>query len=83
MSFRASLKDTTATQEQVKKLIHSLVEQQSSRAMKYHSKPTHVFIYVYKTAADYKKNSGNWLMMYEKAGNDVAGSYQYENHIAF
>ena len=79
VSLRVYLTDSAATKQQVTALIESLSDTQLTRSMKYHSIPTHVFIYVYKSQSDYDNNSGSWVAMYEKAGTDEPGDYHYNN----
>jgi len=77
ITLRVSLKDSTTTNEQIKTLTELLANSSMQIKMNKHPKPTHVFIYVYKTKASYEANSGDWLSMYSKIGTDDTGKYTY------
>jgi len=79
VSLRVILKDSTIDKQQLTDLIQSLSSEQLDRSMNYHSTPTHVFIYVYNSKVDYDNNSGSWVAMYQKVGEDDTGDYSYKN----
>lgn len=65
------------TPAQVKELCEMMVRISSDKSMKCHPKPTHVWVYIYKSKADFMKDGGSWIAMYGKAGSDAQGEYTY------
>ena len=78
ISLRVELNDSTISKQQIVDLLRNLSDTQMSRSMKYHSKPTHVFIYLYNSKSDYDINSGCWIAMYQKIGKDDPGNFSYK-----
>lgn len=77
ISLRVALQDSTATDEQIKELITLLANSSMQVSMKKHPKPTHVFVYVYRSKYAYEAFEGNWIAMYQKIGADDSGKYEY------
>ena len=67
----------TYTAAQVKELCEMMVRISSEKEMKYHPKPTHIWVYIYKSKADFLKDGSSWIAMYGKAGEDAKGEYTY------
>lgn len=67
----------TYTPAQVKELCEMMVRISSDKTMKYHPKPTHIWVYIYKSKADFEKDGGSWIAMYGKAGSDEPGEFTY------
>jgi hypothetical protein len=65
------------TVAQLKELCESMVRISSEKEMKYHPLPTHVWIYIYKSKADFLKDGSSWIAMYQKPGSDKPGDYTY------
>jgi hypothetical protein len=65
VSFRAYLTDSSYTKEQLQQLTDSIATECKSTYVKWHDKPTHVFVYIYKAENDYKENGASWISMYE------------------
>jgi hypothetical protein len=65
------------TAAQVKELCEMMVSISSERKMKYHPVPTHIWVYIYKSKADCKRDGSSWVAMYGKAGSDREGEYTY------
>lgn len=78
-SLSVVLKDSTITKQQVVDLIESLSNEQMNRSMKYHSVPTHVFIYIYNNKEEFEKGMGGWIAMFQKVGEDDSGDYSYKD----
>jgi len=77
-SLSIVLNDSTIPKQQVVNLIESLSVTQMNRSMKYHSTPTHVFIYIYNNKAEFDKGMGGWIAMFQKVGEDDPGHYSYK-----
>ncbi len=45
--------------------------------MEFYSLLTHVWIYIYKSKADFLKDGSSWIAMYQKPGSDKSGDYTY------
>ena len=69
----------TYTAAQVKELCEMMVRISSDKPMKYHPKPTHIWVYIYKSKADFLKDGSSWIAMYGKAGDEDEGEYTYRN----
>ncbi|WP_163308914.1 hypothetical protein [Dysgonomonas sp. 521] len=83
VSLRVALVDTATVDEQIKDLLHSLVGTMSNIDMKYHDKPTNVYVYIYKSKDIYNTDSSHWMMMYQKSYHDKEGTYTYEPLLPF
>lgn len=59
------------TKKNVTHLLQTSWNNDSAKTFKYHPKPTHIFIYVYKDSIDYKNGGGDWIgMMSRVSGKD-------------
>lgn len=74
--IRLELTDTY-TPAQVKELCEMMVRISSDKPMQYHPKPTHVWVYIYKSKSDFEKDGASWIAMYGKPGDDEKGEYTY------
>lgn len=59
---RILLKDSV-TKDNVNQLLNSFWSLDSAKSMKYHDRPTHIFIYLYKDSLDFENGGENWIGM--------------------
>ena len=56
------------TKKNVTDLLNSFFTTDTNKTFKYHTKPSHVFIYVYKDSLDYKRDGSSWIGMMSRVG---------------
>jgi len=66
VTYRAYLTDTAYTPEQLTKLVNKFVSDCKYEPVKFHSEPTHIFVYVYARPGDCEADGSNWIAMYSK-----------------
>jgi hypothetical protein len=64
--YRAYLTDTIYTPEQLTKLVNKFVSDCKYEPVKFHSEPTHIFVYLYAKPGDCEADGSNWIAMYSK-----------------
>lgn len=70
VSYRVCLNDSALTDSQLISLTDSIFYDAKYTKTKYHSKPTHVFVYVYGKQGDYENDNGSWIAKREKENNN-------------
>jgi hypothetical protein len=61
------------TKENVTKVLNKNFEWDSETSMKFHDKPTHIFVYVYADTTNYKLHGDKWLGMISMINNQKSG----------
>lgn len=78
IDMRVSLKDSLLNKTGLDSILRQCIDICNAGKMQYNPKATHIFVYIYRTEADFNTNGSNWIAAYMKSGVDDKGEYQYK-----